>query len=276
MAKQTLIEKIESVNEQLNLTHYWIIFLKYKKLLFLLPLAIGLLGYLIALNINPVFQSTATIVIESDLRKVTDIEEVYATESVSRFGSYNHINNQMQIMMSDEIYNGVLENEEGKKKIENLYRRIPTNFIDNNLKAIKKLIFFQPSDQPKKEANSSSKEKVLKQYIKNNFKVTNIRNSDVVELSFQSNSPELAKLLLTEIIESYLRYDVDTKVKVTAHANKQINLRMVELLKNMEKAEKDLLKYKKDNSLIDIGDIKTLKTEQIKSVSKRGARTIRK
>ena len=37
----------------------------------------------------------------------------------------------------------------------------------------------------------------------------------------------------------------------------------------MEKAEQNLLKYKKDNKLTDIGDIKVLKTDQIKSVSKR-------
>ena len=37
----------------------------------------------------------------------------------------------------------------------------------------------------------------------------------------------------------------------------------------MEKAEKNLLNYKKENKLIDIGDIKVLKTDQIKSVSQR-------
>ena len=37
----------------------------------------------------------------------------------------------------------------------------------------------------------------------------------------------------------------------------------------MEIAEQKLLKYKKVNNLIDIGDIKDLKIDQIKSVSKR-------
>ena len=37
----------------------------------------------------------------------------------------------------------------------------------------------------------------------------------------------------------------------------------------MEIAEQKLLDYKKENNLIDIGDIKELKIDQIKSVSKR-------
>ena len=72
MEKQTLLDKLGHFNEQLNLTHYWIIFLKYKKLLFVLPIFFGLLGYLVALNIKPVFQSNATLVIEADSKKIVD------------------------------------------------------------------------------------------------------------------------------------------------------------------------------------------------------------
>ena len=266
--KNTILDKLESFNERLELTHYWIIFLKYRKLLLFIPLALGLLGYLVALNIKPIFQSSATLVIESEVKKIVDIDEVYSTgDTPGRFGGFNHVNNQMQIMKSDEILNGVLQDEERKKKIKSLFKTIPDGFAKNKIADIKKLIFFQPKKESK--AIKSSSDKALKGYMKSNYIVTNIRNSDVVELSFTSGSPELAKYLLTELIESYLRYDVDTKVKVTAHANKQINIRLAQLLQNMEAAEKELLKYKKDNNLIDVGNIKTLKTDQIKSVSKR-------
>ena len=56
---------------------------------------------------------------------------------------------------------------------------------------------------------------------------------------------------------------------MTNYANKQINVRLSKLLEQMEIAEQKLLKYKKVNNLIDIGDIKELKIDQIKSVSKR-------
>ena len=93
--KNTLIDKLDTINEQLDLTHYWITFLKYKKLLFLIPLAFGLLGYLVSLNIKPIFKSTATLVIESEIKKIVDIDEVYGGESASSFGSYNYINNSL-------------------------------------------------------------------------------------------------------------------------------------------------------------------------------------
>ena len=104
MEKQTLLDKLGYFNEQLNLTHYWIIFLKYKKLLFVMPFFFGLLGYFIALNIKPVFQSNATLVIEADVKKIVDIEEVYAAETQGGFGgNFNHINNQIQIMRNSSM-----------------------------------------------------------------------------------------------------------------------------------------------------------------------------
>ena len=135
--QQTLLDKLGQFNDQLNLTHYWIILLKYKKLLFVIPFFFGLLGYLVALNIKPVFQSNATLVIEADVKKIVDIEEVYADNSGGFGRNFNHINNQIQIIKSDEIFNGVLLNEEIAKKIVNLYNTIPDKFVTKNIKAIR-------------------------------------------------------------------------------------------------------------------------------------------
>ena len=73
MEKQTILDKLESFNEQLNLTHYWIILLKYKRIFLILPVFFALLGYLIALNITPIFQSNAMLVIEAKEKKIVDV-----------------------------------------------------------------------------------------------------------------------------------------------------------------------------------------------------------
>ena len=64
MQNKGILNKLESINEQLNLGHYWIVLLKYKRVLFVSPILFGLLGLFISLNINPTFQSQATLVIE--------------------------------------------------------------------------------------------------------------------------------------------------------------------------------------------------------------------
>ena len=222
MEKKTFLDKLENFNEQLNIAHYWIIFLKYKKVILILPVFFGLLGYLGALNIKPIFQSNATIVITAQEKKIVDIEEVYSSNTGGFTGTTTHINNQIQIIKSDEVLNEILREKETLAKIKKLYKTIPEKFFARNLIVIKKLVFFL-QDTDNNKVNISRKAD-LKKYIKSNFKIKHVRQSDVVQLSFESHSPELAKYLLTLIIEAYLRYDVDTKIAVTAYANKQIRI----------------------------------------------------
>ena len=140
MENKTLLDRLESFNEQLNLAHYWIIFLKYKRILLITPILAGVLGYLIALNINPIFQSNATLVIEESARNIVDIEEVYDGETASRgFRNINYINNQIQILESDEVIGSILANKEEKNKILELYKKIPDRFFVRNFKFIKKI-----------------------------------------------------------------------------------------------------------------------------------------
>ena len=261
MEGKSFLHKLESINEQLNIAHYWIIFLKYKRILFLSPLLFALLGLFIALNINPTFKSQATLVIEESTKNIVNIEEVYSGDSPrGGFRSVNYINNQIQILESDEVLGTIISDEKVKTKAETMYKKLPKNSLLQS-----KIFSFFKNDKQKNQEKKIN----LKSYIKTNLAVSQIRNSDVVNITMTSGNAELAKFLLEQVIEAYLRYDVDTKVKVTNYANAQINVRLAKLLEQMEVAEQKLLDYKKENNLIDIGDIKELKIEQIKSVSKR-------
>jgi succinoglycan biosynthesis transport protein ExoP len=262
MEKGNFLEKLESINEQLNLTHYWIVLLKYKRLFFILPALFAVLSYLVSLQINPIFKSSATLVIEESGKNIINIQEVYAGAQSSFGGGNNYINNQIQILESDEVLSSILKDEKVYARVNELYKKMPKKFINIDIN-----IFDKIKKKKKKKLYINKLE--VKNYIKANLKVTQIRNSDVANLSFTSHNPELAKFLLESVIESYLKYDVDTKVKVTNYANQQINLRLSKLLVDMEKAEQKLLNYKRENNLSDVGGIKDLKIQQIKSVSTR-------
>ena len=232
MVEGERFHKLENINEQLNLTHYWILLLKYKRIFILAPALFALLGYFVALNINPIFQSQATLVIEESSKNIVQIEEVYAGNQGRGFGSnINYINNQIQIIESDEVLGNIFLDEKMQVKAEALYKKIPRNFILSE-----KFTFF----------NFLSEDKLVKK-PKININTLGIgldmfigRNSDVVNITIKSGNAELAKFLLEQVIESYLKYDVDTKVKVTNYANAQINGRLTKLLEQMEIAEQKL------------------------------------
>ena len=130
--EKTFLNKLESINEQLNLGHYWIIFLKYKRLIIITPIFFGLLGFFVSLNLNPIFQSQATLVIEESTKNIVNIEEVYGGDARGGLRSPNYINNQIQILESDEVIGTLTKDEEIKSKIEIMYKKLPNNFLSKN------------------------------------------------------------------------------------------------------------------------------------------------
>ena len=103
----------------------------------------------------------------------------------------------------------------------------------------------------------------------NNFNVKNIPRSDVLELSFVSTNPKISQLALVSIIDSYQRYEIDSKIKITNYANSKISERLNELVAQMDVAQKKLSNYKKENNLVDTGNVKELKIKEIQSISSR-------
>ena len=90
-----------------------------------------------------------------------------------------------------------------------------------------------------------------------------------MELSFVSTNPKISQLALISIIDSYQRYEIDSKIQITSYANKKIAERLKELVNQMDIAQKKLSNYKRENNLVDTGNVKELKIKEIQSISSR-------
>src|SRR6056300_741839 len=245
--EQNFFSTITKIAENLELKYYWVVFLKYLKPIFFISLLFTLLVLLISLNLEKKYKSVATIVIEADeSKKIVNIEEVYSLGNQE-----SRINNQIAILNSDDVLDYIVNDKQSFVVFGNLFKGLKPSFI--------KRLFVKDGDITKEG---------LKSYLKSNFSVTNIPRSDVLDLSFISPSPKISKLALNNIISSYQRYEIDSKIVITSYANEKITSRLNELTKQMEIAEENLAKYKEENNLVDTGDVKELKIKQIETISK--------
>jgi len=244
---------IERINSLLNvfdvgdIKFFLLVAKKNIKNLLILSLVISLLIFIISLNQEKKYLSKATIVIEPEDNKIVNIEEVYSIDTQS-----NRINNQMAILKSDEVQEYILKDKKNSMKFKNLYSETKQNF-------------FQRIFKKKKNIDDG----FLKSILTNNLSVVNIPRSDVLELSFISNNPKISQLALLSIIESYQRYEIDSKIKITNYANQKISERLKDLVAQMDIAQKKLSEYKKEQNLVDTGNVKELKIKEIQSISER-------
>jgi len=240
-------ENITSLLEIGNFRYYLIVAKRNFLNIFIISLLIGFLAILVSLNIEKQFISTATIVIAPDENKIISIEEAYSIDS-----QQNRINNQIAILKSDEVIDYIVNDSKNQIEFSNLYSTVKGNIFD---RLFKKKIEFN--------------KEFLISIFKDNFKVKNISRSDVLQLSFVSTDPKISQLALKNIIDSYQRYEIDSKIQITTYANTKITERLSEITKQMDISEQKLADYKKANKLVDTGNVKELKIKEIQSISSR-------
>ena len=240
-------ENITSLLEIGNFRYYLIVAKRNFLNIFIISLLIGFLAILVSLNIEKQFISTATIVIAPDENKIISIEEAYSIDS-----QQNRINNQIAILKSDEVIDYIVNDSKNQIEFSNLYSAVKGNIID---RLFKKKIEFN--------------KEFLISIFQDNFKVKNISRSDVLQLSFVSTDPKISQLALKNIIDSYQRYEIDSKIQITTYANTKITERLSEITKQMDISEQKLSEYKKANKLVDTGNVKELKIKEIQSISSR-------
>ena len=220
---------------------------KYLIYLTIFALLISSIALLFTLNLDKRYKSQAKIVIERDENNIVNIQEY-----TNIINSDNIINNQIALFKSDQVLEYIISNKKNYQQFEKLYLEDNYNFIQK--------IF-------KKKKNFDIRS--LKSVISSNFKINNVFKSDVFILTFESTNPRVAKLALEQIIDSYQKYEIDSKIQVTSYANEKISDRLAILVKQMDIAQKKLSKYKKDNELVDTGNVKQLKINEINLISGR-------
>ena len=230
-----------------DLRYYFLIAKKNIKNLLLLSILISLFVYFVSLNLEKKYLSTATLVIAPDENKIINIEEAYSLESMQ-----NRVNNQIAILKSEEVLDYVVEDEKNELEFKNLYSSTKKNFLTK--------LFAK-----KQEINKD----YIKEVLRKNFTVKNLPRSDVLQLTFTSNNPKISQLALKNIIDSYQRYEIDSKIQITNYANSKITERLKDLTIQMDEADRKLAEYKSKNDLVDTGGVKELKIKEIQTISSR-------
>ena len=228
-----------------DLNFFIVVAKKSIKFLVFASALIAIIVLLASFNMEKKYLSEATIVIEPEESQIVNINEAYSSFDIAK-----RVNNIIATLKSDEVMSYIVDDEENELEFKALYAQEEKNIFSRLFR--KKVL-------------------VDKEYIKNlllnNFSVRNLPRSDVLILSFVSNNPKISELALNNIISSYKRYEVDSKIEITSYANLKVKERLKELKKQMSVADKDLAKYKKENDLVDTGNVKELIIKEIQIIS---------
>ncbi len=87
-------------------------------------------------------------------------------------------------------------------------------------------------------------------YLIGGLEVLPVKNSELVEVSFISQNPEISTMVANAVAEAYIEYDLDSRIAATEQA-KEFLTKQIEIARNkLEDSEKKLNDYASKNKII--------------------------
>ncbi len=246
----------DSMEEEIDLRHYWSIISKYKRRILGLAFMVSLVAALIAFAITPVYRSTATIMIESKQAKVVSIEEIYGVDPTLR----EYFQTQFEILKSRDLAKKVIqklnlaENPEFKKK---------ENESGFNWRE------WLPLDLPvaEKEAKPVDPMEALTNKFMAHLTVTPVRNTQLVNISFDAEDPQLAANIVNALGEAYIESDLEARLDLTRKAGTWLSSRLDGLKDKLAESERKLQAFLEKEKLVDVEGVMTVSAREIEETT---------
>lgn len=249
--------------ETIDLQSFFRVVSLFKWKILTLSFIVTLLAIVIVYSITPRYIATATMLIEAEQANVVSIEEVYGLNS----GKKEYFVTQLQILKSRQISSKVVDKLALTSHHEFDPDQQPEQF--NLVGAIKSFLPFLPQDvddSTEEEKLYIKKQEVVSEFI-SRLSINLIKKTQLITISFESESPELAALVANTVAETYIENHLEAKLLMTAKASSWLNERLSGLKAKLDKSAAQLLTYQNKEKLIDIDGVKGIEAKELQTLN---------
>ena len=197
--------------------------------------------------LTPIYRATAAVLIEAGRNKVVSIEEMYGGSSANR----EHFQTQAEFLKSRDVSMRVvreldlIEHPAFQPKpsiLQGLRQRFsgaPEPAADG-----------APQAGTATTATVAEREAAVLARIQADLEVEPVRLSQLVRISFESPDPVLASRIANAIAESYIRADLDARLRMTQTASSWLGEQLDTLRHKLEVSERRLQAYRESAGLV--------------------------
>jgi succinoglycan biosynthesis transport protein ExoP len=228
--------------ETLDLVRYWRAINRNKWRIAALVAAVTVLAVLYAQSLQHVYRATATILVETSKPKVVSIEEVYS----GSMGSYEYLYTQAGILQSRELAARVVRKLHLAQHASSTAGPASPPWYARFLPDA--LVSRPPQAPPSPEAL----EQALAGAVQGGIEVRPVRNSQLLQISFESHDPRLAAQVPNTLADLYITADMEARLKVRERAMAFLGEQSEALRKKLVASEKALQEFREREKILDV------------------------
>jgi len=242
---------------EINLLELWYTVYRHKWQIIGLAITAGLLAIIIVSSLKSIYKATTIIILETQQIKTVSIEEIYGLDSANK----EYFNSQIGIMQSRKLAQRVVDK---LNLTTNRYfdprQQKPARF---SLKSILPESF----QQQKVTMNETQIMQSVVGKVVKNLSIIQKRGSQLIEISFESNSPKLAAEITVEVAESYISLGFEANLEVTQKAVGWLTERLSGLKETLDNSENKLFSYRNKAGLLDVKGVHTVSEKELADIS---------
>lgn len=205
----------------------------------------------------PIYEATTRLIIDKENPNVVSIQEVMAIDA----SGTDYYQTQYKIIESRTVAREAIRRLQLEESGE-FFPKEKDDIISNLKRSIKDTITFWKDSiasllRTQEEITSESgtvegyepDSSLVSNFIQR-IRVNPIRNSRLVDVSFEAKDPALAAKIVNTLANAYINQNLETKLRAVQDAVKWLHNRIEEERKRVGKAEHALLRYKEKHSIV--------------------------
>ena len=230
-------------------THLWEyihVILRRRRLVLAVFLGVTALAAIRSLLTRPVYEGTAQILIERDTPSVLSFKEVAQVDAARD----DYYQTQYKLLQSRALVRRVIE----------------------SLDLLQDSEYGGPRDAQEMEAvraappgASQTMEKAIDTFLKR-LRVSPIRNSRLVTVTYESYRPELAAAAANKLSQLYITQTLEFRYQTSSEAAQWLGQQIGEQKKQVEDAERALQKVKEQEGIVNVEERRTLLEQKLKEL----------
>jgi len=237
----------EEAEERLDLVRYWRAVNRNKWRILALVAAVAVIAALKAQSLQPIYRASATILVEFGKSHVTSVQDPY---SWSMLSSYEHLQTQAGILQSHELARrlvrklGLAKEGAAKPGTDAIASEAPWYARLLPAGAISRAAVMPPTAEERERSAAAA--------IQGALTVKPVRNSQLLEISFESNDPKIAALIPNALADVFITADMEARVKARERAMAFLAEQSKELRKKVVASEKALQDFRDREKILDV------------------------
>ena len=221
------------------LIQYWLMALRHKIAIAIITGICILLGIILTLLMTPYYTSTATVEINREQDKVTNVEGVRATDGGAQ--ALEFYQTQYSLLESRSLAERVVRalNLAGNDKFFETFN-VDVDSIGRR----------EGGSGPKSSVQRAERLKLATSLLTGYISIDPIRGSSLVDVRFSSPDPDLSAQIANAWVEQFIASNLDRRFSSTEDARKFLEEQLSDLKQRLEDSERSLSSYADNKEII--------------------------